>query len=272
MGSVSRCCLRSPACVPVPVSSSGLRSLGANAVYFDLASQRIGERESVKDYAKNLDRWCDCIVARVHAHRVLEDLADHASIPVVNALSDREHPCQAIADLLTLQETLGSLRGKRLVFVGDGNNVCASLMLGAAASGMVFTAITPDGREPDAAIVHQAEAIARETGGRVRLSDDPADARHHHAVYTDTWQSMGKADEDADSVRSRFAPYAINDALMSLAGDGIEGGSWFMHCLPATRGAEVAESVIDGPRSLVYEQAENRMHAQNALLRRLLGR
>ncbi|MEM8758523.1 MAG: ornithine carbamoyltransferase, partial [Planctomycetota bacterium] len=191
---------------------------------------------------------------------------------VVNALSDREHPCQALADLLTLREALGSLPGKRLVFIGDGNNVCVSLMLAAAAVGMVFTAITPDDRALPEQAITAARSAAEASGGRVRLSHDPGDARGHHAVYTDTWRSMGGADESPEALRQRFGPYAVNTALISLAADGIDGDPCFLHCLPASRGEEVEAAVIDGPLSLVYDQAENRMHAQNALVRWLLGR
>lgn len=246
----------------------GLAKMGAHPAFFDLAPNRIGERESVKDYALNLERWCDAIVARVFDHAVLNELAGYASVPVVNALSDSEHPCQALADLLTIRETLGTLAGKRLAYVGDGNNVCASLMLAAASVGMKVTVVTPDGDGPDATNLATARARAEATGGGVRVAHEPDAVRGHDIVYTDTWVSMGEGGENA----ARFEAFRVDESLMSIASDGVEGGAVFMHCLPATRGMEVSAGVIDGPASVVYEQAENRMHAQNALMLALLGR
>ncbi len=246
----------------------GLVGLGAYPAIFDLAPSRIGERESVKDYAMNLERWCDAIVARVFDHAVLEEMARHASVPVVNALSDREHPCQALADLLTIRESLGTLTGRRLAYIGDGNNVCHSLMLAAASVGTHVTVVTPEGHGPAEGFVEAARARGGETGARVRIAHDPEAVRGHDAVYTDTWVSMG---DDAAKAQW-FEPFRVDETLMSIAADGAQGDPIFMHCLPAARGREVAAAVIDGPTSVVYDQAENRMHAQNALMLALLGR
>ena len=246
----------------------GLAGLGAHPAVFDLAPSRIGERESVKDYAMNLERWCDAIVARVFDHSVLEEMARHASVPVVNALSNREHPCQTLADLLTIRESLGTLAGKRLAFIGDGNNVCHSLMLGAASVGMSVTVVTPDGRGQTEEVVHAAKERGAASGASVRVACEIDAVRGHDVVYTDTWVSMG----DESAKKAWFEPFRVDETLMSIAGDGIDGDPIFMHCLPAARGQEVSAGVIDGPMSVVYDQAENRMHAQNALMLALLGR
>ncbi len=244
----------------------GAQRLGANTMYFDHAAQRIGEREPIRDYAKNLERFVDCIVARVFDHGALEQLAGHARIPVVNALSDRAHPCQALADYLTLLERFGRLEGLRVCYVGDGNNVCRSLILGAALLGVELTVVAPKGYEPGGDVL----ARARELGREPVVTNDVAAAERHHAVYSDTWVSMGHAEEHATRVAA-FSGFTVTGEVMRLAGKGLGGEPVFMHCLPAHRGEEVAAEVIDGPLSIVYDQAENRMHAQNALLVRLLG-
>ncbi|MEO0630711.1 MAG: ornithine carbamoyltransferase, partial [Planctomycetota bacterium] len=196
----------------------------------------------------------------------------YASVPVVNALSDTEHPCQALADLLTIREALGTLAGKSIAYIGDGNNVCHSLMLAATSVGMRITVITPDGHAPSERFVQAAKDRARETGGSVRVAHEADAIRGHDVVYTDTWVSMGQSESNA----KWFEPFRVDDTLMSIAADGNNAGTGadpiFMHCLPATRGREVAASVIDGPTSVVYDQAENRMHAQNALMLALLGK
>ena len=247
----------------------GVGKLGGIAMYFDHSEPRIGVRESIKDYAKNLERWVECIVARTHEHSTLEQLAAHADIPVINALSDHEHPCQALADLFTLREHLGDLAGKRLAFVGDGNNVCHSLMLLCAMLGVDFTAITPPGYEPAATVADRAGALAAITGSRLVISHDLKAVAGHHAVYTDKWVSMGQ--EERSTKASAFAAYQIDAAVMARASGGIDGEALFMHCLPAGRGLEVTSDVIDSPTSVVYHQAENRMHTQNALLCGLLN-
>jgi ornithine carbamoyltransferase len=239
----------------------GPQKLGASTMYLDHSGNRIGTRESLRDYAKNLERWVDAIVARVYSHPTLEQLSAQCRVPVVNALSDLEHPCQALADFFTLQERLGSLRGRRLAFIGDGNNVCHSLMLGSAILGVRFCAICPGKYEPLAAQVERARAIAGVTGGSIEVTNDPGLVEGADAVYTDTWISMGDENE-AQRRRRAFARYQVNEDLMRLAGPR----ALFMHCLPAHRGEEVTDDVIDSPVSIVYDQAENRMHVQNSLL------
>ena len=251
----------------------GLQRIGAAVMYFDHSQQRIGARESVLDYAKNLERFCNCLIARVYDHATLEALAEHASVPVVNALSDVAHPCQALADTLTIREHFGrggcddALAGLRVSFVGDGNNVCQSLMLACVALGAEVCVVTPAGYGPSASYISAAEGGP----GGVVMTSDPDAVRGSHVVYTDTWVSMG---QDAEAVERRrvFEPYRVTAAMMSLAREGINRGPIFMHCLPACRGDEVDACVIDGPLSVVYDQAENRMHAQNALVARLLQR
>jgi len=252
----------------------GVARLGGHAVYVDHQAQRLGERESLRDYARNLERWVDAIVARVHAHATVATLAREARIPVVNGLSDLEHPCQALADYLTLLEHrrgagsggVDGLRGARLAYVGDGNNVCHSLLVLGSILGVSVTAITPPSYEPDAAVVARSRALAAESGAVVEVAHDPARVVGHHAVYTDTWVSMGEEAETRTRLEA-FAGYQVTPALMALAGPG----AVFMHCLPAKRGREVADGVIDGAMSVVYDQAENRMHVQNALLVHLLA-
>jgi ornithine carbamoyltransferase len=244
--------------------------MGAHAIFYDHSAQRIGERESVKDYAKNLERWADAIIARVFDHRVLERFADHASIPVINALCDIEHPCQALADMLTLEESLGSLQGRKLAFVGDGNNVCHSLMLLGAMLGVSVTAVTPKGFEPQFEIARAAAKLAEKTGAVITLSHDLKAVQGHDAVYTDCWVSMGQGAQ-SEFRRERFGAFQVDPEVMSLASKGLDHPSIFMHCLPAHRGEEVTDEVIDSDRSVVYDQAENRMHAQNALLLALLA-
>ena len=242
----------------------GPNKLGANAVVLDHKEQRIGAREAIKDYAKNLERWVDCIVARVYSHKTLIEMASHARIPVVNALCDLEHPCQALADFFTLAEQGVDFSTLKLGFLGDGNNVSQSLILLAAKLGAQITVVTPWGYEPDADVVLKAQDIAKHTGAVIKLGHETVMLGEHDAVYTDTWASMGQEAEHDARVKV-FSPYQVNAGLMSSL-----GVKYFMHCLPAHRGEEVTDEVIDGSGSLVYEQAENRMHVQNALLTLLL--
>jgi ornithine carbamoyltransferase len=248
----------------------GIAKMGGHPMYFDHSAQRIGQRESVKDYAKNLERWVDCIIARTHSHAVLTEMAAEARIPVVNALSDLEHPCQALADFFTLRERFGSLRGLRLAYVGDGNNVCHSLMLAAATFGVDFTAISPRGFEPQFAVLKTALARAGLSGSTIKVTNSLTAAEGHHAVYTDTWVSMGQ-DKQASDRHAAFEGYTVDAGVMARASAGLGAPAAIMHCPPAHRGVEVTDQVIDSPESLVYEQAENRMHVQNALLAALLG-
>jgi ornithine carbamoyltransferase len=240
----------------------GMTSLGGYAIYLDHTKPRLGERESIKDVARNLERWVHGIVARTFAHAAVQELADHASIPVINALTDLLHPCQALADYFTLGEKLGRLKGLKLAFVGDGNNVCHSLMITGAKLGVSVNVATPPGFEPKAEMVEDAKALAKKTGARVHLFNDPLEAvAGAQAVYTDVWASMGQ--EYAAHLRSQvFAPYRVTEELMAAAGSG----ALFMHCLPAHRGQEVTDAVIDSAQSIVFDQAENRLHVQKALL------
>lgn len=240
----------------------GMTSMGGFAIYLDHAKPRLGERESIKDVARNLDRWVNGIVARTFSHNSVVELAENASIPVVNALTDLLHPCQALGDYFTLTEKFGRVKGLKLAFVGDGNNVCHSLMLTGARLGATVRVATPSGFEPKAEMVEQAKAVARSTGAKIQLFRDPLEAiAGVQAVYTDVWASMGQ--EYAAHLRTQvFAPYQVTEKLMHAAGpDAV-----FLHCLPAHRGQEVTDTVIDSCRSLVYDQAENRLHVQKALL------
>ncbi len=245
----------------------GIQSLGGATVFLDHTDKRLGEREAIKDVARNLERWVQGIVARTFEQRVLEELAQHAAVPVINALSDRFHPCQALADFFTLEERFGGLRGMKLAYLGEGNNVCHSLVLTGARVGAQVRVATPAGYEPDAEIVAEAGRVARETGGKIELfrAADEAVAGAQ-AVYTDVWASMGQ-EHEAAARAAVFAPYQVNGTLMKLAApDGV-----FLHCLPARRGEEVTDEVIDSPRSIVYDQAENRLHVQKAILLMLLS-
>ena len=245
----------------------GMRSLGGTAIFLDQTVSRLGERESIPDVARNLSRWVHGIVARVFEQWELEQLAEYANVPVINALSDRFHPCQAYADFFTLRERCGTLRGLKLAYVGDGNNVCHSLMTTAARVGAKLRIATPAGYEPDASIVAETRQVARETRGSLELFHSPEEAvAGAQAIYTDVWASMGQEDEAAARAKI-FASFQVNDALMRQAApDAV-----FMHCLPAHRGGEVTDSVMDSPRSIVFDQAENRLHVQKAILLMLLS-
>ena len=245
----------------------GMRSLGGTAIFLDQTVSRLGERESIPDVARNLSRWVHGIVARVFEQHELEQLAEFASVPVVNALSDRFHPCQAYADFFTLLERHRTLCGLKLAYIGDGNNVCHSLMTVAARVGAEMRIATPPGYEPDASIVAETRQAARETRGTLEISHSPREAvAGAQAIYTDVWASMGQEDEAAARAKS-FASYQVNDALMKRAAPD----ALFMHCLPAHRGAEVTDSIMDSPRSIVFDQAENRLHVQKAILLMLLS-
>jgi ornithine carbamoyltransferase len=240
------------------------KTLGGDAI---LSVGPIGGREPVKDVARNLERWTQCIVARTFSQQTVDELANAAEVPVINALSDLYHPCQILADMQTLREHWGDCRGKKLTFVGDGNNVAHSLMLNCARLGIHFALTNPPDYDPDPTIVETARRFAAANGVTVTISHDPAEGLHGaHAVYTDVWASMGWEQEAADRARA-FAPYQVDDRLFSLA----RPDAIFMHCLPAHRDEEVTESVIESPRSVVFDQAENRLHAQKALLLMLLG-
>jgi ornithine carbamoyltransferase len=236
-----------------------VKQLGGDTV---LSTGMIGQREPVKDVARNLERWTRAIVARTFSQQTIEELARWSSVPVINALSDIYHPCQALADMQTLKEHFGATQGLTLAYVGDGNNVAHSLMLTSLRLGVNFSIATPDGYGPNEEIVSQAEALAALSGATLRMSHQPeAAVAGANAIYTDVWTSMGHEEEAADRRRA-FQGFQVNEDLLSLAApDAV-----FMHCLPAHRGEEVTDAVLESPHSVVFDQAENRLHAQKALL------
>jgi len=245
---------------------AGVNSLGGTSFFVDQTQSRLGAREPLSDIARNLERWVDGIVLRTFAHETVTSMATHASIPVINALSELEHPCQAMADMMTLQEHFGVLKNVTLAYVGDGNNVAHSLLLAAASLGASISIGTPKGYEPVADIVSQAQDLAKLTGSKIKISNDAVEAvTGADAVYTDVWASMGQESETA-ARQEIFAPFQVNRKLFSQAAKH----AVFMHCLPAHRGEEVAAPVIDSPRSVVFDQAENRLHIQKAILVLLL--
>jgi len=236
-----------------------IKQLGGDSVF---SEGPIGAREPLKDVARNLDRWVHAIVARTFSQDTIEELARWSAVPVINALSDLYHPCQVLADVLTLKERFGDFAGLKLAFSGDGNNVAHSLMLTCARLGIDFAIATPHGYEPNPEIVAQADGLAAVSGSTLQLTDNPAEAVDGaHAVYTDVWTSMGQ-EKEAARRRKAFAGYQVNDELFRLA----RPDAIFMHCLPAHREEEVTNSVIEHSRSVVFDQAENRLHAQKALL------
>jgi ornithine carbamoyltransferase len=244
-----------------------MAQMGGHAIYLSPADIALGKREAVKDVARNLARWVDGIVVRTFAHSILTEMSREAPVPIVNALSDLLHPCQAIADLLTLREVKGRLRGLRLAYVGDGNNVAHALAQACAKLGVHFIVGCPRGYEPDASVFREASADAEPSGASLLVVQDPAEAVHNaDAVYTDVWASMGQ-EAETEKRRKVFAPYQVNAMLMAVA----KSDAVFMHCLPAHRGDEVTDDVLDGPQSVVLDQAENRLHVAKAVLLALLG-
>jgi ornithine carbamoyltransferase len=244
---------------------AGMNQLGGHAIYLT-EDVVMGARESVRDVARNLERFVDAIVARTGPHAVVVELAAQASIPVINGLTLREHPCQALADLFTLRERFGRLDGLVLAFVGDGNNVFHSIALLGAALGLEVRLAHPPGYGPNDAIVEQAAAIAATGGGRLAFTNDPLEAvSGADAIYTDAWTSMGQ-EAEAEERRDAFAPYRVDAALLERAGPRAVA----MHCLPAHRGEEITSDVMDGPQSIIWDQSENRLHLQKALLVELI--
>ena len=242
---------------------TGILHLGGHAILLDLSGgAALGERESVPDVAKNLERWVDCIMARTFSHDAVVQLAEHASIPVINALTDDLHPCQVLADAQTLRERKGDLNGLKVAFVGDGNNVCASWFNLAARIPISVALVCPPGYECNATVTAFAQ---REAQGEVCVTNDVDGVKGADAVYTDVWASMGQEDEKEDRAKV-FAPYQVNAKLMALA----KKDAIFMHCLPAKRGLEVTDEVIDSKCSVVFDQAENRLHAQKAVMLTLM--
>lgn len=245
----------------------GFEEMGGHAVYLAPGDIGLGKRESVKDVGRNLSRWVDVLIVRTFSQKTLEELAFGASIPIINALTDLLHPCQAIADLLTLQEAKGRLKGLHLVYVGDGNNVALSLAHAAGKVGMHFTMACPPGYEPNPDILTEARADGMSTGAEIAVVHEPTEVLDSaDAVYTDVWTSMGQEQEAAERQHA-FAGFQVNEAMMKLA----PADALFMHCLPAHRGEEVSDGVLDGPRSVALEQAENRLHAHKAILLAVLA-
>jgi ornithine carbamoyltransferase len=246
----------------------GASQLGGDSITLTPAEISMGKRESVYDVAKNLERMVDGIMVRTFGHDICTGLAEHASVPVINGLTDLEHPCQALADFFTVIECGKSLRKGKFCYVGDGNNVAHSLMLTAAKLGTTFCVATPDGYKPDGKILERSVAIAAETGAKIFWTSDPVEAvRDADMVYTDTWTSMGQ-EAEAAARRTIFKPYQVNRELFSHA----KPDALFMHCLPAHRNEEVTDEIIDSPNSVVFQEAENRLHVQKAIMAELIGR
>jgi len=246
---------------------AGIAGLGGSVSFVDQRHERLDARESLRDIAHNVERWVSGIVLRTFAHETVEGIAEHACVPVINALSEVEHPCQALADYFTLQEKFGNLKKVCLAYVGDGNNVMHSLLLTAALLGSKIRMATPKGYGPNPEILADAKEIAKQTGAVIEVMTDPYKAaRGADAIYTDAWTSMGHEHETEERARI-FPPYQVNKELMAAAAPH----AVFMHCLPAHRNEEVTDAVIDSVQSVVFDQAENRMHIQKAILMMLVG-
>lgn len=244
----------------------GIQQLGGYSIYLSPAEINLGKRESVYDVAKNLERMVEGIMIRTFGHNVVEDMSKWANIPIINGLTDFLHPCQAMADFLTLQEVKGDLKGLKLTYVGDGNNVAHSLMLAGARLGVDVTVSCPVGFEPNLIAYQTAVKDAEETGAKIKVEHDPfIGVQDADAVYTDVWASMGQESEAAER-RRIFQPYQVNEDLMAKA----KSDAIFMHCLPAHRGDEVTDGVIDAPYSVVFQEAGNRLHAQKAIMFKLM--
>ena len=245
-----------------------MRQLGGQTIYLSPSEVGLGKRESIPDVARVLSRFVDVIALRTFAHHNLEELADYSTVPVINALSDYEHPCQTMADLLTIYEKKGKLKGLTLAFIGDGNNVANGLALACAMTGMNFNIASPQGYKIDEAILKKARSYAKTSGTKILSTEDPRlAAKDVDVIYTDTWTSMGQ-EAEAEVRRKVFDDYQINEKLLVLT----KKNSIIMHCLPAHHGEEVAVGILDSARSVVFDQAENRMHAQKALLAWILAK
>jgi ornithine carbamoyltransferase len=244
----------------------GIHQLGGFAVYLSPAEINLGKRESVPDVAKNLERMVQGIMIRTFAHEIVERMAEHASVPIINGLTDYSHPCQAMADYLTILEIKGKVAGLKVVYVGDGNNVAHSLMFAGAQLGAHVWVATPRGYEPKEETIEWARKRAAQTGGSCHVTNDPAEAASAaDVIYTDVWASMGQ-EAEAEKRREIFRPYQVNSALFAYA----KPDTLFMHCLPAHRGDEVTDEVIDSRHSVVFQEAENRLHAQKAIMLELM--
>jgi ornithine carbamoyltransferase len=245
----------------------GVASLGGACVFLDHTTTHLGEREAIPDVARSLERWVHAIVARVFKQEALEQLAANANVPVINALSDLYHPCQALSDFFTLEERFGNLRGLKLAYIGDGNNMCHSLLSIAGRVGAHIRVATPQGYDPSPEIVSEAKRMARETKGKIELFHSPEEAvAGAQAIYTDVWTSMGQ-EEESKVREAAFSGYQVNEEMFA----GAAADAIFMHCLPAHRGSEVSAGLMESPRSIVFEQAENRLHVQKAILLTLLN-
>ncbi len=243
----------------------GIHRLGGHAVYLDQQNGAMGQRETVKDFAGNLSRWCEGIVARVFDHKTLIELRNHASVPIINSLCNLYHPCQALADFMTIAENYDDLTKVKLAYLGDGNNVAHSLLLTGAILGTDVTIVAPKGNGPDAQIFNEAVILANKSGARLAVTDSIEDIRGFDVAYTDTWVSMGD-NTPMDTVKDKFMPYQINQGLLDKTGI-----RHVLHCQPAHRELEITSDVMDGPASLILDEAENRMHAQNAILHTLIN-
>ncbi len=244
-----------------------MRHLGGHAIYLSPDEIQLGKRESVADVARVLSRYVDAIMARVFSHRDLEELARYSSVPVINGLSDYSHPCQAMGDIFTIMEKRGTVKGLKLAFVGDGNNVCNSLLFITSKLGMDMAVASPRGYEPRPEVVRKAMEFASRSGSRITITNDPIEAvRDADVIYTDVWTSMGQ-EAEAEIRAKVFPPYQVNSALVAKARPDV----MVMHCLPAHRGQEITDDVADGPHSVIFDQAENRLHAQKGILAYLLA-
>ena len=244
----------------------GVNKLGGHAVYLDQTNGAMGSREDVKDFAANISRWADCIVARVFDHKTLVEMQEYASVPVINSLCDLYHPCQGMADFLTIAQNYDDLTKVKLAYIGDGNNVTHSLFIAGAILGATVTAVCPLGHSPDAQIMKKAEEIAKETGATITVTNNIDDIKGYDVVYGDTWLSMGD-DTPLEQIKAKFMPYQINQDLLDQTGI-----KHILHCQPAHRGLDITSDVMDGPASLIFDQAENRMHIQNAIMLTLINK
>ena len=244
----------------------GVNKLGGHAVYLDQANGEMGSREDVKDFAANISRWADCIVARVYDHKTLVEMQEHATVPVINSLCDLYHPCQAMADFLTISQNYDDVSKVKLAYIGDGNNVTHSLFIAGAILGATVTAVCPIGHSPDAQIIKQAQDIAAKTGATINITNTIEDIKGYDVVYGDTWLSMGD-DTPLEQIKAKFMPYQINQELLNATGI-----KHILHCQPAHRGLDITSDVMDGPASLIFDQAENRMHIQNAIMLTLINK
>lgn len=246
---------------------AGIWQLGGKSIYLSPSDINIGVREAIKDVAHSLSRYVQAIILRTFSHNILMEMAEQASIPVINGLTDLLHPCQALSDIFTLKEKFGGLKGKTLAFIGDGNNVCHSLLHDCSKMGMNINVATPRNFEPDNRIVEEAKVFASVSGAKVQLFNQPQPAvKNCDVIYTDVWASMGK-EKEAQQRNRIFRDFQVNKKLL----DGAPVNCLIMHCLPAHRGQEITDEVIDSKQSIVFDQAENRLHVQKAILIKLLG-